>query len=149
MTKNIERLNKLSDELVPAYGQAENLAGELVRAAERIGYRFFNDGDQIGIGYGKETCNPAARFLAMKTPKEIADLVYGLWGMESEAGYQAVLDILVGKVADYIEDNPGLRKQPTEDMFSFRDPDEDVDDYEDEEDGYEEDGYDEDDEDFE
>ena len=26
----------------------------------RIGYRFYNDGDQLGIGYGKETCNPAA-----------------------------------------------------------------------------------------
>ena len=110
-----------------------------MRAASRIGYRFFNDGDQLGIGYGKETCNPAGRFLIKKAPKEIADLVAGLWGMYSEAGYEAVLDILVGKVADYIEANPELRKQPTEDMWDFRDKDEDVDDsWEDEEDEYEE-----------
>ena len=128
MTKNDDRLNTLFEELVPASGKADSLAGELVRAASRIGYRFFNDGDQLGIGYGKETCNPAGRFLIKKAPKEIADLVAGLWGMYSEAGYEAVLDILVGKVADYIEANPELRKQPTEDMWDFRDKDEDVDD---------------------
>ena len=139
MTKNDERLNTLFEELVSASGKADSLAGELVRAASRIGYRFFNDGDQLGIGYGKETCNPAGRFLIKKAPKEIADLVAGLWGMYSEAGYEAVLDILVGKVADYIEANPELRKQPTEDMWDFRDKDEDVDDsWEDEEEEYEE-----------
>ena len=140
MTKNDERLNTLFEELVPASGKADSLAGELVRATCRIGYRFFNDGDQLGIGYGKETCNPAGRFLIKKAPKEIADLVAGLWGMYSEAGYEAVLDILVGKVADYIEATPNLRSQPTEDMWDFRDKDEDVDDsWEDEEDEYEED----------
>ena len=137
MTKNDDRLNTLFEELVPASGKADSLAGELARAASRIGYRFFNDGDQLGIGYGKETCNPAGRFLIKKAPKEIADLVAGLWGMYSEAGYEAVLDILVGKVADYIEANPELRKQPTEDMWDFRDKDEDVDDsWDEDEDGY-------------
>jgi len=128
MTKNDERLNALSDELVPVSGKCDSMAGELVRATERIGYRFFNDGDQIGIGYGKETCNPAARFLMKKAPKEISDLVAGLWGMVSEEGYEAVLDILVGKVADYIEAHPELREQPTPDMWDFYDKHEDVDD---------------------
>ena len=127
-TKNDERLNALSDELVPISGKCDSLAGELVRATERIGYRFFNDGDQIGIGYGKETCNPAARFLIKKAPKEIADLVAGLWGMVSEVGYEAVLDILVGKVAEYVEAHPELREQPTPDMWDFYDKSEDVDD---------------------
>ncbi len=134
MTKNAERLNKLFEELVPASGKADSLAGEMVRATSRIGYRFFNDGDQLGIGYGKETCNPAGRFLIRKAPREIGDLVAGIWGMYSEDGYGAVLDILVGKVADYIEANPDLRKQPTEDMWSFRDKYEDVDDYEEDDD---------------
>ena len=134
MTKNEERLDKLFEELVPASGKAENLAGELVRATMRILYRCFNDGDHLGVGYGKETCNPAGRFLAMNASKEIADLVYGLWGMVSDDGYDAVLDILVGKVADYIEQHPELREQPTEDMWSYRDKYEDVDDEEEEED---------------
>lgn len=62
MTKNENRINKLFEELVPTSGKADSLAGELVRATARIGYRFFNDGDMVNQGYGKETCNPAARF---------------------------------------------------------------------------------------
>ena len=132
MTKNFDRLNDLFDELVPSSGKAESLAGELVRATARIGYRFYNDGDQIGIGYGKETCNPAARFLIQKAPREIGDLTAGLWGMVSEAGYEAVLEILAVKLVDTIEAHPELREQPTVDMWSFRDRYEDVDDEEDE-----------------
>ena len=139
MLKNEERINALFEELVPASGKADSLAGELVRAVSRIGYRFFNDGDQLGIGYGKETCNPAGRFLIAKAPREIGDLVAGLWGMFSEAGYEAVLDILAGKVADYVESHPELREQPTEDMWSFRNADEDVDEDEEEEDDWYED----------
>ena len=60
MKKNEDRINKLFKELVPISGKADSLAGELVRATSRIGYRFFNDGDLVNIGYGKETCNPAA-----------------------------------------------------------------------------------------
>ena len=142
MTPNIDRLNALSEVLVPASGKCDSLAGELIRATERIGYRFFNDGDQIGIGYGKETCNAAARFLIRKAPKEIRDLVSGLWGMVSEAGYEAVLDILTGKVAEYVETHPELRDQPTPDMWDFYDKHEDVDDsWEEDEECEEEDDY--------
>ena len=80
MTKNEDRTNKLFEELVPASGKAENLAGELVRAMGRIAYRFYNDGDQVGIGYGKETCNPAARFLIHKGNKEVSDLAAAILG---------------------------------------------------------------------
>lgn len=141
MTTNQDKINALFEELVPASGKADSLAGELVRATSRIGYRFYNDGDQLGVGYGKETCNPAGRFLIKKAPKEIGDLVAALWGMYSEDGYEAVLDVLVGKVADYVDANPDLRSQPTEDMFDFYDKYEDVDDSweEDEEDDYYED----------
>lgn len=45
MTKNEERINKLFKELVPETGKADSLAGELVRAMSRIGYRFYNDGE--------------------------------------------------------------------------------------------------------
>ena len=128
ITKNEERLNTLFEELVPASGKADSLAGELVRAASRIGYRFYNDGDQLGIGYGKETCNPAGRFLMKKAPDEIGDLVAALWGIYSESAYEAVLDILIGKLADYVESRPELRNEATEDMWDYYDKNEDVDD---------------------
>ena len=94
MTKNEDRTNKLFEELVPASGKAENLAGELVRAMGRIAYRFYNDGDQVGIGYGKETCNPAARFLIHKGNKEVSDLAAAIWGLHSEEAYEKLLDLL-------------------------------------------------------
>lgn len=128
MTENENKLNKLFEELVPRSGKADSLAGELVRATSRIGYRFFNDGDKLGVSYGKETCNPAGRFLISKLPEEIGNLVKALWGMPSDEGYESVLDILVDRVADYIESSPGLRDLPTEDMWDHWDRDEDVDD---------------------
>ena len=148
MTKNEERINKLFEELVPASGKAESLAGELIRAMSRIAYRFYNDGDQVGMGYGKETCNPAARFLMAKGNKRVSSLATAIWGIYDESAYEDLLDILAGAVADYVEQPPDLRATPTEDMWSYR-TDEDVDDdWEDEEDDYEEEDYDEDEEDY-
>ena len=85
MTKNEDRINKLFKELVPDTGKADSLAGELVRAMSRIGYRFYNDGDQLGIGYGKETCNPAGRFLGAKGNDKIAKLTADAWAVCNES----------------------------------------------------------------
>lgn len=148
MTKNEERVDKLFDKLVPKSGKAESLAGELVRAMCRIGYRFNNDGDQVGIGYGKETCNPAARFLMAKGNKRVSSLATAIWGIYDESAYEDLLDILAGAVADYVEQTPDLRNTPTEDMLSYRTNEDVDDDWEDEEEGYEEEDYDEDEEDY-
>ena len=128
MLCNETRLNKLFEELVPETGKADSLAGELVRAASRIGYRFFNDGDRIGLGYGSETCNPAARFLRERGDKKIAACINALWGLDDDIVYEEFLDALVGAVADYVERRPDLRETETEDMFSHRNRNEDVDD---------------------
>lgn len=147
MTKNEERINKLFKELVPETGKANSIAGELIRAMSRIAYRFYNDGDQVGIGYGKETCNPAARFLMAKGSKRVSSLATAIWGIFSEDAYEDLLDILAGAVADYVEQTPALLDTPTDDMWDYS-TDEDVDDREEEEDDYEEEDYDEDEEDY-
>ena len=136
MTKNHERINQLFEELVPASGKAESLAGELVRAMARIGYRWYNDGDQVGIGYGRETCNPAARFLIHKGNKEVSDLAASIWGIYSEEVYEKRIDLLAGAVADYVESHPELRTLPTTDMWDLYDPDEDMDDWDEEEEAW-------------
>lgn len=112
MTKNENRINKLFEELVPTSGKADSLAGELVRATARIGYRFFNDGDMVNQGYGKETCNPAARFLIAKGNAEISSLTVALWEIFSEDAYEKVLDTLEGAVADYIKQTPTFAASP-------------------------------------
>ena len=106
MTKNEERINKLFKELVPETGKANSLAGELIRAMSRIAYRFYNDGDQVGMGYGKETCNPAARFLMAKGNKRVSSLATAIWGIYDESAYEDLLDILAGAVADHVEQTP-------------------------------------------
>ena len=143
MTKNEDRINKLFKELVPETGKADSLAGELVRAMSRIAYRFYNDGAPLGIGY------PAARFLIAKGNAEVSSLTAGLWEIFSEDAYEKVMDILCGAVADYVEQNPDLRNQPTEDMWDFKDEEEDQDDsWDEEEDDWDEEEDYEDDEDY-
>jgi hypothetical protein len=132
-------LNELFNELVPASGKAESLAGEIVRAVSRIGYRFFNDGDRVNQGYGKETCNPAARFLSQKAPEAIAIRADRLLASRmNDEEYEKALDELVQTTYDVITAHPELRQQETGDMWDWYDENEDRDDswddeYEDEE----------------
>ena len=92
------------------------------------GNRWFNDGDLIGVGYGKKTCNAAARFLIKHGNKEIQTLINTLWGLDDYVAYGKILDQLVGKVVDFIEENPDLRIISNEDMFSYFDETVDIDD---------------------
>lgn len=126
-----DKMDVLFKELVPPSGKCDSLAGEIIRAASRIGYRFFNDGDQLGIGYGKETCNAAGRFLINRTNEKIAEIVSSMFGLYSEEKYEAKLQDMLYAIVDYVEGNPELRKTETEDMFDYYDKYEDVDDCED------------------
>lgn len=132
MNKDLmDRVNALFQELVPMEGKAESLAGEIIRAISRIGYRFYNDGDQVGIGYGKETCNPPARFLASVTDGAIADMVQALWSIPNETAYEKLLELLTEMIVDYVDTHPELRDQPAPDMWDYHDAREDRDDYDD------------------
>lgn len=57
------KMQELFEKYVPDSGAAETVGGEIVRAMNRIGYRFYNDGDMCHVGYGRETVNPACRYL--------------------------------------------------------------------------------------
>lgn len=61
-----DQLQVYFDELVPAQGKADTVAGELVRAMMRILYRDYNDGDLFYTGYGKETCGGSVVYLMDK-----------------------------------------------------------------------------------
>lgn len=132
-----KKLGELFEELVPASGKAPTVAGEIVRAINRISYRNWNDGDHIGVGYGRETCNPAARYLAAKCGEEVASLISAIWGIENDKAYDLILGQLEAEVVKYLEQNPELKAaENREDMFDYRDTDEDVDTYDEDEDEY-------------
>lgn len=124
----IDRVNALFKALVPLEGKADSMAGEIIRAIAQIGYRYYNDGDQVGIGYGRETCNPPARFLARHTTAAIADLIPALWMASDKAAYEGLLNLITEMVVDYVEGHPELRDQSAPDMWEYTDPREDQDD---------------------
>lgn len=129
-----KKISKLFDELVPASGKADTVAGEIIRAVSRIGYRNYNDGDHIGVGYGKETCNPAARYLAKRAGSRVERAISDMWGVDEDREYDEMLKTLYEEVLAYLERHPELKEQKNkEDMWEFRDMDEDVDDYEEDE----------------
>lgn len=132
-----KKLGELFEELVPASGTAPTVAGEIVRAINRISYRNWNDGDHIGVGYGRETCNPAARYLGAKCGEEVASLISAIWGIENDKAYDLILGQLEAEVVKYLERNPELKAaENREDMFDYRNADEDVDTYDEDEDEY-------------
>lgn len=134
MTPNETKLSELFDELVPVSGAAQTAAGEIVRAINRLCFRNWNDGDHLGVGYGRETCNPAGRYLAAKCDGKVAAMVKACWGVVDDNDYDALLDLLEGLVLAYLDEHPELKTTPnTEDMWDYRDKDEDVDTYDDEE----------------
>ncbi|MCD7902663.1 MAG: hypothetical protein LUF91_02635 [Oscillospiraceae bacterium] len=134
MTDYDERINALFEELVPPSGKADTVAGEIIRAVTRIGYRNYNDGDHIGVGYGRQTCNPAARFLMATCGGDVRLAVLDAWGVRDDDLYDAAVTNIEKAVLAYLDRRPELKSVINNvDMFDCTDPQEDRDDYEDEE----------------
>lgn len=133
------RMHILFEKYVPMQGKCDSLAGEIIRAASRICYRFYNDGDMIGVGYGNETCNAAARFLKAKCPATISAMVAAIWGIHDDTAYDTILYCMLDMIATYVENNPKLEKEETEDMWDYQlksDMDYEDEEWEDEDDEY-------------
>ena len=138
MTAAETRINALFEELVPASGKADTVAGEIIRAVSRIAYRNSNDGDHVGVGYGNETCNPAARYLGEVAGSHVQQAVIDMWGIHDDSRYDKAVEALEEAVLAYLDEHPELKTTPnTEDMWDYIDRFEDRDDSEDD-DGEEE-----------
>lgn len=127
-------INEMFDLYVPASGKAETVGGEIVRAVERICYRNYNDGDCIGVGYGKHTCNAPARYLIDNASVEINRMIIDMWG--TCYGTNTV-DKLEQAVEDYLNNNPQLfEEKNNEDLWDYEDEEEDNVDYDEDDDEY-------------
>ena len=130
---------------VPAMGNAPTMGGEMVRAMNRIGYRYLNDGDKLNDGFGRETVNPAARYLMAKGSDDVKDALEQMWApysgdYYSDEQYEMMLTELGNALLIQFDEQPDLFSTPNkEDMFDYADKYEDRDDsYDDEEEYYEE-----------
>lgn len=103
---------------VPSSGRSDTLYGEIIRAITRICYRYYNDGDKIGIGYGNRTCNAAARFLIDKCGGDIEKRINRMWGTSFK--YEKELKELECETAKYLKENKDvLLRKETCDMFNY------------------------------
>lgn len=158
-SKATDYINDIFDKYVPGTGKSNVVAGEIARAVSRIVYRYLNDGDKLGVGYGRETVNPAARYLLMNTSSNgIKDVITNrLWSEDpyhetvDDSEYENSLYRLIILVSKYLKDNPDLTKKENHtDMWNLRNPREDVDDDPDEDEDEDEyyDDYEEDEDEF-
>lgn len=120
----------LFDVLVPSSGKCESLAGELIRAANKIEYRWFNDGDRWFEDYGIETAGPAAMFIIQfKNEDETPYWDFMLEWAEDNADddrYDTKVEQLKNSLSAYIESHPELLAMETKDMYdiNYRDVEE-------------------------
>ena len=129
------KLGALFNELVPMYGNCKTVAGEIVRAINRVIYRFYSDGDIAGEGYGKETVNPAVRYLNAMYHQYI-DKNHDLpthycflehWG--TDKGYDFTIYEDAQTFLTFIEEHPELKTIPNTENYLDWATDDDQDDW--------------------
>ena len=149
-----KRSNVLFDKLVPGSGASDTVEGEMIRAINRLIYRFYNDGDFFYKGYGAETAGPAHSFLvnSNQIPFDLQSTLTSTFSKAIDApeeGYERLIKFALEKILDHVEATPEDEYTKLDkEMFDFEsefeeDPYEDDDDY----DYYDEDEY-EDEEDY-
>ena len=102
------KFEELCDKYVPAWGKANTLGGEILRAINRIVYRYYNDGDTIDWYYGGDynLLRACDTFLNMYCPA-----YYSLSNI-NELEYEKNLCDRLKKVFDYLIANPNMFEIP-------------------------------------
>ena len=128
--KELEDRNEpLYDKLVPGSGKADTVQGEMLRAINRIVYRYYNDGDEYHTGYGTETAGPAHSFL-VNANHPLRSLVSTLF--KKGTNYEQTIKDVLDAILDHIESRQGKYTPNSEDMYDYESEFED-DTYEEEE----------------
>ena len=102
------KFEELCDKYLPAWGKANTLGGEILRAINRIVYRYYNDGDTIDWYYGGDynLLRACDTFLNMYCPA-----YYSLSNI-NELEYEKNLCDRLKKVFDYLIANPNVFEIP-------------------------------------
>ena len=106
-------LEELHDALVPRMGQADSLAGEIVRAMMRILWRDYNDGDVFYYDYGRETAGPSAAFIYEYVPESRHRLAAIAYSALTDKAYTAAIQKVSDTVVKYILEHKDLVFEPT------------------------------------
>lgn len=113
----------LFDVLVPNSGKCDTLAGELVRAANKLEYRWYNDGDRFNEEDGIETCGPAAYFLAMfenGDDEPFWNIIDDVDRNGINEEYNRFIETIKDAVINYIKGHNELLAMETKDMLDTK-----------------------------
>ena len=121
---NTTNFEDLFDALVPDSGKCESLAGELIRAVNKLEYRWFNDGDRFFEDYGIETCGPAFKFILNNVDDDNHSQFYKLFEKAAldyadESTYDEFIKELKVLIIDYILSHKETFAQETTDMLDI------------------------------
>lgn len=98
------KFNEFFDKYVPINGSANTLGGEIVRAINRIVYRYYNDGDTVDRYCGNEYNHLRACDTFLKT---YCPAYHSLSNI-NELEYEKHLCDRLKKVFDYLVANPNV-----------------------------------------
>lgn len=115
--KLTEEWESFYEKLVPRLGRSDTVEGEMMRAVSKICCRFYNDGDLVYEGYGRETAGPAFLYLLSKADKipQINDFARNV----ELCDYQEELFRLIRCVLDYVKSRDTYEKNE-ECMFDYK-----------------------------
>ena len=121
------RNDALYDTLVPSSGNADTIEGEMLRAINKIVYRWYNDGDYFFKGYGIETAGAPMAFLATcdEIPQEVQSQMGRLEDKAidsngEEAKYETTIKEMLEYILTYIESKEGEYTPSKVDMFDYQ-----------------------------
>jgi len=110
---------ELLTKLMPDNGPAGTLEGEILRAVNRISYRYYNNGDLPTRGYGIETSGHALMFLMYKAPRGMHD-VFEACETHQKGKFETALDTLQLVITKWVNEQfaHGELKKDNIDMCS-------------------------------
>lgn len=100
-----ESIENLRSKYVPDMGAAETRGGEIIRALDRLTYRFYNDGDKVDEGYGIETVNSSYRYLLGHLPAAVLDTLPSLSSWTDDERYEEILLAWWQAITNYLEEH--------------------------------------------
>ena len=108
--ENKKYIHDKYERFVPLSGKAATVGGEIVRAINRICYRFYNDGDTVARYYGSDYNHSWA------CDTFLEDHVYGYKTMKylSEDAFEDALAENFNLIAEYLKAHENLFEEPND-----------------------------------
>lgn len=123
-----EQYNELYDKLVPSSGKADTVEGEVLRAASKIVYRHYNDGDE----FNQASFDQLEQYIGtVSNYDELAEKAT-LFAMKAEGNYTPNTDWDSLDVMEYGPEDDDYDDEDEEEDYGWDDDDEDAPDEDDE-----------------